>query len=57
MTVVSSDNDEGVLVLSDVLEVLKSGANGSVELEELSEGAIIVGDVHLKVQSELEILA
>lgn len=47
MSVVRSDDDEGVLVLSNVLEVLKGSANGGVELEELSESTVVVGDVHL----------
>jgi hypothetical protein len=49
VSVVGSDDDEGVLILSDVLQVLKSSANGGVELEELAESAVVVGDMHLWV--------
>lgn len=49
MSVVSGDHNEGVLVLSNILEVLKSSANRSVKFEELAESSVVVGDVHLLV--------
>ena len=42
VTVISSDDDEGVLELADLLEVRDGGADSVVELEKLTEGTVVV---------------
>lgn len=43
---VGRDNDEGVLHEAKLLKAVDGGANGVVELKELTKGTRVVGDVH-----------
>ena len=49
VAVVGRHNNEGLIELTDLFEVLKSGAESVVELKEVAEGAVNVLDVHLLV--------
>lgn len=49
MTVVGGDDNEGVLELANLLEVLQGRPKSVVELEEVTEGAVDVLNVHLLV--------
>lgn len=49
VSVVGSDDNEGLLELADLLEVLEGGTDGVVEFEQVTEGTVDVLDVHLLV--------
>jgi hypothetical protein len=49
MSVVRGNDDESVVELADLLEVLKSSAEGVIKLEQISQSTVDVLDVHLFV--------
>lgn len=49
MSVVGSDDDEGIIILANLLEVLDSSLDGIIKLEKLTKSTVIVESVHLLV--------
>jgi hypothetical protein len=49
VTVIGSDDNEGVIEFSNILEVLNSRSKGIIKLQEIAEGTVNILDVHFFV--------